>query len=333
MHPGIVPLFDSGECNGHLYYVMPFIDSETLAARLAREGALSANAAIHITTSLARALDYAHRRGIVHRDIKPANVFLHEGEALLADFGVARAVSSLGLSSATTTAGFAVGTPHYMSPEQAVADRDVDGRSDQYSLACVVYEMLVGQPPFVGEQARQVIMRHVVEPAPSIRQRRIDVSGAIDAALARALSKEPSARFASTGEFAAALSARPPFDEPMKDGLHAVAVLPFVTVGGEADTEYLSDGLTDELISALARVDGLRVASRTSVFAYKGRAADVRRIGAELRVADVIEGTVRRSGQRLRVTARLTNAADGTHRTAFRFDRDADDLFALEDEL
>ncbi|MGQ0640652.1 MAG: protein kinase domain-containing protein [Gemmatimonadaceae bacterium] len=333
VHPGIVPLFDSGECNGHLYYVMPFIDSETLADRLAREGTLSTNAAIHITTSLARALDYAHRRGIVHRDIKPANIFLHEGEALLADFGVARAVSSLGLNTATTTAGFAVGTPNYMSPEQAVADRDVDGRSDQYSLACVLFEMLAGQPPFVAEHARQVIMRHVVEPPPSIRRQRADVSGAIEVALVRALAKAPAERFGSTGEFAAALTSRAVVGDPIKDGSHAVAVLPFVTVGGEADTEYLSDGLTDELISALARVDGLRVTSRTSAFAYKGRATDVRRIGSELQVADVIEGTVRRSGRRLRVTARLTNATDGTQRTALRFDRDTDDLFALEDEL
>jgi len=333
VHPGIVPLFDSGECNGHLYYVMPFIDSETLADRLAREGTLSPGMAVHITTSLARALDYAHRRGIVHRDIKPANVFLHEGEALLADFGVSRAVSSLGGNSAQTTAGFAVGTPNYMSPEQALADRAIDGRSDQYSLACVLFEMLAGQPPFAGEQPRQVIMRHVVEPAPSIRLRRADVPGAIDAALVRALAKDPADRFATTGEFAAALAVRAAVADPVKDGLHSVAVLPFVTVGGDADAEYLGDGLTDELTSALARVDGLRVASRTSAFAYKGRATDIRRIASELQVADVIEGTVRRSGRRLRVTARLTNATDGTHRTSLRFDRDADDLFALEDEL
>jgi serine/threonine-protein kinase len=333
VHPGIVPLFDSGECNGHLYYVMPFIDSETLGDRMARQGALSVDSAVNITASLARALDYAHRRGIVHRDIKPANVFLHEGEALLADFGVARAVSSLGLNTSATTAGFAVGTPNYMSPEQALADRDIDGRSDQYSLACVLYEMLAGEPPFTGEHARQVIMRHVIEPPTPIRRRRPEVAGGIEAALDRALSKDPAARFPSTGEFAAALRVRGAIDEPIKEGLHAVAVLPFATVGGEADTEYLSDGLTDELISALARVEGLRVASRTSSFAYKGRATDVRRIGSELQVADVIEGTVRRSGRRLRVTARLTSAADGTHRTVLRFDRDADDLFALEDEL
>ncbi len=333
VHPGIVPLFDSGECDGRLYYVMPFIDSETLGERLARERTLSVDSAVHIASSLARALDYAHRRGVVHRDIKPANVFLHEGEALLADFGVARAMSSLGRSSNLTTIGFSVGTPSYMSPEQAVAERDIDGRSDQYSLACVLYEMLAGQPPFVAEQARQVIMRHVIEPAQPIRRLRPDVPAAVESALVRALAKDPAARFASTGEFATALKSRAPVQEPVVNGLHAVAVLPFVSVGGEADTEYLSDGLTDELISALARVEGLRVASRTSAFAYKGRATDVRRIGAELQVADVIEGTVRRSGSRLRVSARLTSASDGQHRAVLRFDRDSEDLFALEDEL
>ena len=333
VHPGIVPLFDSGECDGHLYYVMPFIDSETLGDRLAREGALGVDDAVHIASSLARALDYAHRRGVVHRDIKPANVFLHEGEALLADFGVARAVSSLGLKSNLTTIGFSVGTPSYMSPEQAVAERDIDGRSDQYSLACVLYEMLAGHPPFVAEQARQVIMRHVIEPPRPIRSHRPEVPAAVEAALVRALAKDPTARFPSTGEFATALKSRAPVQEPIANGLHAVAVLPFVTVGGEADTEYLSDGLTDELISVLARVEGLRVASRTSAFAYKGRATDVRRIGAELQVADVIEGTVRRSGNRLRVSARLTSTSDGQHRAVLRFDRDSGDLFALEDEL
>jgi serine/threonine-protein kinase len=333
VHPGIVPLFDSGECNGHLYYVMPFIDSETLGDRLSRDRRLSIEDAVQITSSVARALDYAHRRGIVHRDIKPANVFLHEGEALLADFGVARAVSSIGLESNMTTPGFALGTPSYMSPEQALGERDIDGRSDQYSLACVMFEMLAGRPPFASEQTRQVIMRHIMDPAPSIRQYRPDVPQAVDAALVRAMAKDPAARFPSINEFAAALRSRNTVEVQVKDGAHSVAVLPFVTVGAESDTEYLSDGLTDELITALARVNGLRVASRTSAFAYKGKATDVRRIGSELQVADVIEGTVRRSGNRLRVTARLTSTADGAHRSVLRFDRDTDDLFALEDEL
>lgn len=335
VHPGIVPLFDSGQCDGTLYYVMPFIDGETLEVRLLREGRLDVENVLSMTTSLARALDYAHRRGVIHRDIKPANIFLHEGETQLADFGVARVAASLGGGEGITSPGTAIGTPHYMSPEQAVGDRDIDGRSDQYSLACVVFEMLAGAPPFESGQMRQIIMRHVLDPPPPIRQQRPDVSATIEAAVLRALAKDPNERFATAGDFAAALSSstRARIVVAPPPAACTVAVLPFITVGGDADTEYLSEGLTDELISALSRVEGLRVASRTSVFTYKGRAQDVRRIATELGVDCVIEGSVRQSGRRLRVTASLTNASDGRLSRSLRYDRDADDVFALEDEL
>jgi eukaryotic-like serine/threonine-protein kinase len=334
VHPNIVPLHDSGEADGVLFYVMPYLASETLAARLERAGPLESDQARRVAIVVARALDYAHRQGVVHRDIKPSNIFLHEGEALLADFGVARAVFSLGAASFATTVGFTVGTPHYMSPEQAAGDPALDHRSDQYSLACVLYEMLAGQPPFASAQQSQAIMRRFVETAPRIRTLRPGVPAAIDVALARALERDPAARFESAAQFAEALeagSARQ-VDAPVGAAC-SVAVLPFATVGGDADTEYLADGLTDELISALTRVDGLRVASRTSAFAYKGQAVDVRRVGKDLDVDYVIEGSVRRAGPQLRVTARLTNAADGRSREALRFDRAADDVLALEDEL
>lgn len=332
VHPGIVPLFDSGECAGALYYVMPVLQSATLGERLQKEGALDVDEAVRIAASVARALDYAHRQGVVHRDIKPSNIFLQEGEPTLSDFGVARFGADA--DARTTTPGLAVGTPHYMSPEQAAGESEIDGRSDQYSLACVLYEMLAGQPPFTGTTASQVIMRRFIETPLPIRRQRPSVSSAVEAALARALSTDPNERFATAGEFAAALSARAvtTTSSPMESAC-AVAVLPFVTVGGDADTEYLSDGLTDELISALTRVEGLRVASRTSVFTYKGRALDVRRIAMDLGVDCVIEGSVRQMGRRLRVTARLTNAADGRLQRSLRYDRDTDDLFALEDEL
>ena len=334
VHPGIVPLFDSGECNGTLYYVMPYIASETLGAVLERQGRLDADVALRMTAALAKALDYAHRQGVVHRDIKPANIFLHEGEPLLADFGVARALFSLGNASDTQTAlGFTVGTPRYMSPEQAAAERDIDGRSDQYSLACVLYETLTGEPPFTGD-TRSLTVQHLIEPPPSIRRLRPDLPEGVDVAIRRALAKDPNERFPSVGEFAAALTRSVPQRPRVnKAGECTVAVLPFVTVGSEPDTEYLSDGLTDELIGALARVEGLKVAARTSVFRYKGQPLDVRRIAQELGVECVIEGSVRRSGQRLRVTARLMDALDGQLRKSLRFDRDANDMFALEDEL
>lgn len=334
VHPGIVPLFDSGECGGALYYVMPVLDSDTLGARLQSEGLLDVDEAVRIAVSIARALDYAHRQGVVHRDIKPSNIFLHEGEPTLSDFGVARAGALLGFDAGMTTPGLAIGTPHYMSPEQAAGESNIDGRSDQYSLACVLYEMLSGQPPFSGTNSSQIIMRRFIETPTPIRRIRPSVSPAVEAALNRALSKDPNERFPTAADFAAALSTRTSTGSwsPMESAC-AVAVLPFVTVGGDADTEYLSDGLTDELISALARVEGLRVASRTSVFTYKGRAQDIRRIAMDLGVECVIEGSVRQIGRRLRVTARLTNASDGRLQRSLRYDRDADDLLALEDEL
>jgi len=333
VHPGIVPLFDSGECGGALYYVMPVLDSDTLGQRLQRQGPLDVDEAVRIAVSIARALDYAHRQGVVHRDIKPSNIFLHEGEPTLSDFGVARSGADLA-DARTTLPGLAVGTPHYMSPEQAAGESNIDGRSDQYNLACVLYEMLSGEPPFSGTNTTQVIMRRFVEAPPPIRRHRPSVSPAIEAALLRALARDPNERFPTAGDFAAALSARTiSTASSATESTCAVAVLPFVTVGGDADTEYLSDGLTDELISALARVEGLHVASRTSVFGYKGRSQDVRRIAMDLGVDCVIEGSVRQLGRRLRVTARLTNATDGRLQRSLRYDRDADDLFALEDEL
>ncbi len=334
VHPGIVPLFDSGECGGALYYVMPVLDSDTLGERLQRQGPLDVDQAVRIAASIARALDYAHRQGVVHRDIKPSNIFLHEGEPTLSDFGVARLGTNLDADARTTTPGLAVGTPYYMSPEQAAGDSDIDGRSDQYSLACVLYEMLAGEPPFAGANPSQVMMRRFIETPLPIRRHRPSVSPALEAALSRALARDPNERFPTAGDFAAALSARTisTASSPTESAC-TVAVLPFVTVGGDADTEYLSDGLTDELISALARVEGLSVASRTSVFGYKGKAQDVRRIAMDLGVDCVIEGSVRQLGRRLRVTARLTNATDGRLERSLRYDRDADDLFALEDEL
>ncbi len=333
VHPGILPLHDSGECDGFVYYVMPFLEGETLRDRLRREGPLPIDTVSAVARALAAALDYAHRQGVVHRDIKPDNVIFHEGAPLLADFGVARAVWESGRPDQITESGVAVGTPDYMSPEQASGETDLDGRSDQYSLACVVYEMLAGEPPFAGPSARAVMARHVTAVPPSLRARRPEVSVAMDAAVRRALAKEPAQRFATTLEFADALSGpaapavRPP-GVPL-----AVAVLPFANLSPDPDAEYLSDGITEELIDALAQVDGLRVASRTSVFALKDKPQDVRVIGAHLGVSAVLEGSVRQQERRLRISARLTSTDDGRHLWSERYDREVSDVFAIEDEI
>ena len=207
-HPHILPLFDSGEYEGAVFYVVPCVEGESLRRRLEREKQLQLDEAIRITREVADALDHAHRNGVIHRDIKPENILLDEGHAIVADFGVARAVTR-SVDESQTTAGMAVGTPAYMSPEQASGERELDGRSDQYSLACVLYEMLAGTPPFSGTTPRATIARRFTEPPPSIRTER-NVPESLDRAIRRALSPVPADRFADVHAFAKALEADAP---------------------------------------------------------------------------------------------------------------------------
>jgi Tol biopolymer transport system component/tRNA A-37 threonylcarbamoyl transferase component Bud32 len=204
-HPHILPLFDSGSADGFLYYVMPYIQGETLRTRLDREKQLGIDEAIKITTEVADALDYAHRHGVIHRDIKPENILLHDGRPMVADFGIALAVSAAAGGRMTET-GLSLGTPHYMSPEQATADRDITARSDIYSLASVLYEMLTGNPPHTGASAQQIIMKIIAEPVALVTTQRKNVSPNIAAALAQALEKLPADRFESARTFAEALT-------------------------------------------------------------------------------------------------------------------------------
>ncbi len=336
-HPQILPLHDSGECGGLLYFVMPYAGCETLRDRLAREGPLPLDVALRLTRAIAAALGYAHRLDVIHRDIKPENILLQEGEPVIADFGVATALSAAGGGDPyITDHGFAVGTPAYMSPEQASAESGVDGRTDQYSLACVLYEMLAGEPPFAGSGARATMARHAIEPPTPVRARRPNAPVAVERALDRALAKAPADRFPTMAEFVAGLDA-PTLDVLPARGAapatRAIAVLPFVNASADPDNEYFSDGMTEELITALTKVEGLEVASRTSVFALKGTREDVRALGQRLGVSVVLEGSVRRAGARLRITARLSDVRHGRTLWAERYDRELADVFALQDEI
>ncbi|HEY7482663.1 MAG TPA: protein kinase [Gemmatimonadales bacterium] len=345
-HPQILPLHDSGEIETEaagaprlLYFVMPYAGCESLRNRLVREGALPVDVALRITRAVAAALGYAHRHGVIHRDIKPENILLQEGEPVVADFGVATARSAAGADSVyITDRGFAVGTPAYMSPEQATAEPGLDGRSDQYSLACVLYEMLAGDPPFAGTGARATMARHAIEAPAPIGTRRPNVPPAIERALARALAKDPADRFPEMREFVEALVAPLPEIVPAAAPgtareARTIAVLPFVNASADPENEYLSDGITDELIHGLAKVEGLNVASRTSVFALKGLKEDVRHLGARLGVSAVLEGTLRRSGNRLRITAQLYGVAEGRTLWSERYDRELEDAFEIQDEI
>jgi TolB-like protein/Flp pilus assembly protein TadD len=328
-HPHILPLHDSGAVAGLLYYTMPLVEGVTLRQRLDCEGQLPIDDALTITAQVAAALDYAHRHGVIHRDIKPENILLHEGEAVVADFGLALAVEQAGGERLTET-GLSLGTPAYMSPEQVAGDRDIDARSDIYSLACVLYEMLVGQPPFTGPTGRAVLARHVADPVPPIRTVRPGVSLGVAAALTRALAKAPADRFPSATAFAEALRAEPAVAEP---DATSIVVLPFENLSPDPEQEYFCDGMTDEIINALTHVGALKVIARTSAFAFKDRREDVREIGRRLGVAHLLEGSVRKSGNQLRVTAQLIEAADGSHLWAERYDVEMADVFAVQDEI
>src|SRR5689334_18154147 len=334
-HPHIVPLIDSGDSDGLLYYVSPFVPGGSLRDRLREESRLAIRDVLRIASEVGAGLDYAHRAGFIHRDVKPENILFADGHAMLADFGVARALcvdcDPHTEGEPVTGVGTTLGTPEYMSPEQASGDRDADGRSDIYSLACVVYEMLAGAPPFKGP-ARSTMARHVTETPRPIRTLRPDASAVVESVLARALAKDPAHRYGTVADFTTALC-----DEvslvPALDSGRSIAVLPFVNASPDPENEFLSDGITDELIDALAKLEGLRVASRTSVFSLKNKPLDVRAIGALLGTTVVLEGTVRKMGAHLRVTAQLTSTDDGRLLWSQRYDRQLADVFALQDEI
>jgi len=332
-HPHIVPLIDSGESDGSLYYVSPYVAGGSLRDRLNRENKIPIDDALRIAHEVGAALDYAHRNGFVHRDVKPENILFADDHALLADFGIAHVCTSADGES-LTLAGLALGTPEYMSPEQASGETDIGIPGDIYGLACVFYETLAGEPPFRGASPRATMAKQVTERARPLRTLRPDAPSGFERVLEKALAKDPAQRFATIVEFCDALDhARSEPNRPFAMTTRTIAVLPFVNASPDPDNEYLSDGITDELINALAKVEGLRVASRTSVFALKGKAQDVRAIGALLEASEVLEGTLRRSGDNLRITAQLTSTDDGRLVWSERYDRRLDDVFAIQDEI
>jgi serine/threonine-protein kinase len=330
-HPNILPLFDSGEAAGALYYVMPKVDGESLRDRLERSRQLPVDEAVRIAVEVAGALDHAHRHGVVHRDIKPENIMLQEGHALVADFGVGKALSAVE-GQAFTQTGMSVGTPAYMSPEQAAGD-DVDARTDLYSLGCVCYEMLVGEQPFTGTNVQAVIAKRFVQAPADVGALRDGVPRPVARAIQKVLSRTRHDRYESGAFFAAALGEADTALSKAAPPDKSLAVLPFENMSADSDNEFFGDGIAEEIINALAQIPGLRVAARTSAFSFKGRHEDLRVIGEKLNVATVLEGSVRKSGNRLRITAQLIDVADGYHRWSERYDRELVDVFAVQDEI
>jgi eukaryotic-like serine/threonine-protein kinase len=367
-HPHILPVFDSGENSGQLWYTMPLVEGDSLRQRLGREKQLPVEEALRITQDVATALEYAHQHGVVHRDIKPENILLEGEQAVVADFGIAQAIDAAGGERLTET-GLALGTPAYMSPEQAAGQRKVDGRSDTYSLACVLYEMLAGEPPFTGLTPRAVLARHCIDPVPPLRTVRPGVPATVEWAITKALAKVPADRFAGAAEFAAALAEpgagptagrrRPvavaagiggalilaaiaavwhPWRRPASAAapvadVASVAVLPFDNLTGNPSDRYLSDGMTEEVIGQLAKVRGLKVISRTSTEALKGTHLTLRQIADTLGVRHILEGSVRHEGHRIRVAVDLIDATTDAHVWASSYDRDLTGVFAVQEEI
>ena len=293
---------------------------------------------LQIVRGIASALDYAHRQNIVHRDIKPENVMLQDGEALVMDFGIAKALSAASNDTLTQT-GMMVGTPAYVSPEQAAGDSVIDGRSDQYSLACVLYEMISGRKPFVGATAQATLSKRFSDPVPSLRAVHNETTEEVETALSRALSKEAKDRFGTTMDFAKALVAThlsTPDGSPLHGGASggkSIAVMPFTNMSSDPEGDFFADGIADEIITALSKIKALKVSSRSSSFSFKGKNEDIREIGRKLQASTILEGSVRKAGKRLRLTAQLVNAENNEQLWAERYDRELEDVFEIQDEI
>ncbi len=378
-HPQIPKVLDSGVIGELPFYAMTYIDGESLGARLKREKQLPIDDAVRIACAAMEPMTYAHARGIVHRDIKPENILLSGDKVYVLDFGVARAIVESAADRITST-GIAVGTPAYMSPEQALGDRDLDFRSDIYSLGCVLYEMIAGIPPFVGPTAQVVMSRRFVGPPPPLREFRDSVPEAVEEGLAKALEKNPADRWASAAEFrsalispssgvvasrfttvsrrlrkrkrlvaaalgipiiaasmiaAAALLGLLPGGSEQRSSLdpRRIAVLYFDDHSEDRSLGYLANGLTESLIHELSGVSAIQVVSRNGVKPFRDTAVPMDSIVNTLRVGSVVEGSVQRSGSRIRVTAQVVDARTSTPLESVAIERELADLFELEDAL
>jgi serine/threonine-protein kinase len=412
-HPHVVPLLQAGEVAGVPWYTMPFVEGESVRARIDREGALPIRDTVRILKDVARALAYAHERGIVHRDIKPDNVLLSSGAAAVTDFGVAKALGAArelpaAPSGTLTVIGTSLGTPTYMAPEQAAADPETDHRADIYAFGVMAYEMLAGQPPFHGMSPQKLLAAQLTATPAPLAEHRADVPPALAALVMRCLEKDPADRPQSASEIVDALedpavmsgsgawaASRPSSgahaSASMPSGVHtgsystsgvvrkpryrlwvggaiaalalvavaaalllqredaatrpaaagaqpasaapSIAVLPFTNVGGDTSDAYFAEGMADELTGALGKVPGLRVASRTGAAALAGKGLEPTEIGRRLGVGTLLEGTVRRAGDRLRISAQLTSATDGIVLWSESYQREKRDVFAVQDEL
>ncbi len=335
-HPNILPLYDSGEVDGVLFYVMPFVEGESLRDRLERERQLSIDAALQIAREVADALSHAHSQGVIHRDIKPENILLSGGHAVVTDFGIAKALGDAGGERLTAT-GIAVGTPAYMSPEQAMGETVIDGRSDLYSLGCVLYEMLAGMPPFTGPTLQAILARRLTDPLPSLRAVRDTVPRAVEHTVRKLLARVPADRFGTAHQFVEALTAGPGVEVagPTED---AVVIFDFENLSADSTIEWLSSGIAETVTVDLKKVAGIRVISRQSVArALSGQSLDGEQaaldLGRRLGARWVVWGSFQKAGDRLRITPQFLEVESGELAAAVKLDGGMSDVFDLQDRI
>jgi serine/threonine-protein kinase len=369
-HPHIVPLFTSDSTSSLLWYTMPAVAGESLRDRIARDGSLPLADARKIWRDILDALAYAHASGVVHRDIKPANILLSGRNALVTDFGIARAIENAVGNAETTAAGLAIGTPAYMAPEQIAADDEVDHRADIYSSALVMHEMLEGRKPFEGRSAREQMLARLSKEPPAIA--RGDCPADLSDLVRICMNKDPAARpesaeavltrldlipaagapkyfrrsrqrlvaygvgaaaFVSAIAYGAIRLADKSISATVAPATASIAVLPLRDVSADPGNAAIADGMTEELNATLARAGNMRVAASTSVHALINRQLGIRQIAESLHVSHVLEGAIQREGPRLRMQVRLIDAADGSTRWSETFDREISDVFALQDDI
>ena len=387
-HPHIVPILKAGEVDGLPYFVMPYVDGESIDVKLRRTGTFGVRETLAIMKDAARALAFAHERGVVHRDIKPGNILLAASSATVTDFGVAKALSSALRSgekkgNGLTNTGMSLGTVLYMAPEQAAGDPDIDGRADIYSLGVTAYEMLAGVAPFAKLGPREMLTARLTLPPPPLSAVRKDVPAGLERLIARCLAIDPADRPQTaaalvdaledpetiSGSFASAKIAQHGrrvkrmlisalalvgaivvsagiYERVHTGGVSAlaestvakkpvdlgvIAVLPFVNLGTDSSNAYLATGVTNAVAAKLMKTQGLRVLAPGRARSVKRRSDTASTANVEARL--VLEGTVERIGGRLRVTARLSSTADDVMQWADVYDRDVEDIFAVEDEI
>jgi serine/threonine protein kinase/Tfp pilus assembly protein PilF len=344
-HRNVCRMYDLSRAEGIPYITMEYVSGENLKSMIRMTGQLSIGTAINIAKQICEGLDEAHRLGVVHRDLKPQNIMIdHEGKARIMDFGIARSIKIKGI----TETGVLIGTPEYMSPEQ-VEGKDIDGRSDLYSLGIILYEMITGRVPFEGDTPFSVGVKQKIEIPKDPKSLNKLIPDDLNILILRCLEKSQEKRYQSArdilGDLAKIEQSIPLADWALTQKARdkektdetkrksSIAVLPFSDLSPQRDQEYFCDGFAEELINALAKVDQLQVASRTSAFHLKGKGYDIQEIGSKLKVQTVLEGSVRKAGNRLRITVQLVDIADGYHIWSEKFDRDLDDIFAIQDEV